>query len=136
MKFEFHQPIFKQVTYSGVTSLWQKLYQILIKFGFFMINSTKRGQYSSFWWQIWPNHQKQEVLWVNRVVEVAEASEAAWVFKAAKSLLRTSKLSKFLNSALFWSLEQNIFLVELWKIMVNFSTYSVRGCWGQNMSFL
>ena len=44
------------------------------------------------------------------VVEVVEASEAAeadavneaaGVFKASKSLLRTSKLSRFLNSALF-----------------------------------
>ena len=41
------------------------------------------------------------------VVEVAEASEAAEVndaagaFKASKSLLRTSKLSRFLNPALF-----------------------------------
>jgi hypothetical protein len=44
---------------------------------------------------------------VNKVVEVAEASEAnevneaAGVYKASKSLLRTSKLSRFLNSALF-----------------------------------
>ena len=51
---------------------------------------------------------------VNKVVEVAEASEAnevdeaAGVYKASKSLLRTSKLSRFLNSALFWSLEQII----------------------------
>ena len=43
-----------------------------------MINSTKRGQYWSFWWHIRSNHQNQEVSLVNRVVEVvAEASEAA-----------------------------------------------------------
>jgi hypothetical protein len=72
-----------------------------------MINSTKRGQYWSFWWQY---DQNQEVLCVNRVIEVAEASEAADAdelnkaaggFKASKSLLRTSKLSRFLSSALF-----------------------------------
>ena len=31
---------------------------------------------------------------------------------------------------MFW---QNIFLVELWNIMLNFSTFSVRGCWGQSI---
>ena len=65
-----------------------------------MINSTKRSQCWSFWWQIESNNQNQEVLWVNRVVEVAEASEAAEadevnetaeVSKVSKSLLRTTK---------------------------------------------
>ena len=34
-------------------------------------------------------------------VEAVEVNEAAGVFKASKSLLRTSKLSRFLNPALF-----------------------------------
>ena len=95
--------------------------------------STKRWQYWSFWWQIWSTHQNQEVIWVNRVVEVAEASEAAEadevieaveVSKASKSLLRTSKLSRFLNSALFWFLEQFFFWwnhEKSWGILALFS---------------
>ena len=86
-----------------------------------MIHSTKRGQNWSFWWQKSSNHQNQEVLCVNRVVEVAKASEAtetdevneaAGVLKASKSLMRTSKLSRSLNSALFLIFGTKIFLVE------------------------
>ena len=55
--------------------------------------------------------------------------------KAQKSLLKTSESSRFLNSALFWCFEKKFFGVEWWNIILNFSTFSVRGCWGQPMSF-
>ena len=124
-----------------LNSLWQKLYQILVKIWIFMINSTKRGQYWSFWWQIWSNHQNQEVLWVNRVVEVAEASEAAEAgevneageaSKAWKMTIVDFKVFQVLefnnfrtNITLFWCFEKKIFLTESWKLMLNICTFSV-----------
>ena len=108
-----------------------------------MIHFTKMDQYWSFWCQGWSTHQNQEVLWWNRAVEVGEANEvadadeadevneAAEVVRSEKSLLRTSVSSRFLNLALLWCFEKKNVLVESWKFMSNFSTLSVRGCWGQ-----
>ena len=104
-----------------------------------MIHSTKRDHYWSFCCQGWSNHQSQEVLCYDRDVEVDEAievaeavevNEAAKVLRPGKLLLRTSKSSRFFNSALFWYFERIIFLVESWNIILNFSTFSFRGCWG------
>ena len=110
-----------------------------------MIQSTKNDQYWSFWCQWWPNHQDQEVFWGNMAVEAVEASEvaeatevneAAEVCKAWKI---TTESSRFLKSIIwglillilvFW---KNFFLTESWKPMLNFSTFSVGGCWGQPM---
>ena len=39
--------------------------------------------------------------------------------------------SRFLNLALLWCFEKKNVLVESWKFMSNFSTLSIRGCWGQ-----
>ena len=44
-----------------------------------------------------------------------------------------SNSSRFLNSALHWAFEKKS--VESWNIILNFGTFSVRGCWGQLMSF-
>ena len=35
----------------------------------------------------------------------------------------------------FYYFEKNLFWVESWNIILNFSTFSVGGCWGQPMSF-
>ena len=51
--------------------------------------------------------------------------------KAWKSLLRTSVSSRFLNLALLWCFEKQNIWVESWNIMLNFSTLSVGGWWGQ-----
>ena len=56
--------------------------------------------------------------------------------KPGKSLLRTLESSRFLNSALFWCFVKKIFLVESWNIMLNFSTFSVGGYWGVDITFL
>ena len=107
-----------------------------------MIHSTKMDQHWSFWCQGWSNHQDQEVLWWNRAseaveaIEVAEADEvieAAEVLKPGKSLMRTSESSRFWFSALFWCFEKIKFWVESWNTILNFSTFSVGGCWGQPM---
>ena len=47
--------------------------------------------------------------------------------------MRTSESSRLLNQALFLCFETIFVLVESWSIMLNFSTFSVRGCWGQSM---
>ena len=44
------------------------------------------------------------------VVEALEVIETAEVLRSGKSLLRTLKSSRFLNSALFWCFGKNIFL--------------------------
>jgi hypothetical protein len=64
--------------------------------------------------------------------EVNEAGEDSWAWK---SLLRTPLSSRFLNS-MVWGLKLLYFVVlkkkltESWKLMLNFSTFSVGGCWG------
>ena len=72
--------------------------------------------------------QGQEVLCWNREVEVDEAiavAEAvevnvdAQVIRPGKLLLRNSKSSRFLNSALFWYFEKKIF-GRIWKYHVEF----------------
>ena len=96
----------------------------------------------SFGCQGWSNHQDQQKIWWNEAVEVIEAIEvveavevieAADVLRTRKSLLRTSEWSRSLNSALFWCFERTFVLVESWNVMLNFSTFSVGGCWGQTM---
>ena len=49
--------------------------------------------------------------------------------------MRTSKSSRHLNSVLFLCFEKKFFGVESWNIILNFSIFSVGGCWGQPMSF-
>ena len=82
-----------------------------------------------------PGNKNQEIVWWNRALKVGEASEvveadkvneALQILKPERSLLRTSELSKFLNSALFCCFETK-------SILLNFSTFPVRGCWGQLM---
>ena len=53
-------------------------------------------------------------------------SEVAEVLRLGKSLLRTSKSSRHLNSALFACFEKNIFWVELSNIILNFGTFFCR----------
>ena len=114
------------------------------KIGHFRIQSTTRDLCWSFWWQRWSNNQDQEVFWEKRAVEAVEASkvaedtevnEAAEVFKAWKSLLRTAELSRFFSSVI-WGLKSLNFdglKKKIYRIMLNFSTFSVRSCWGQPM---
>ena len=109
-----------------------------------MIHSTKRDHYWSFWCQEWSNNQDQQFFWWNEAVEVIKAIEAveadevieaAEVLRPGKPLLRTLESSRHLNSALFLCFEKKLFWVESWNIILNFCTFSVRGCWGQLMSF-
>ena len=140
--FSFFNLFLKKVTPAGLNSLRQKGYHILVKNGNLMIQSTKRGRYWSFGCQVWSNHQNKWILWWNEAVEVIEAIEvveaievieAADVLRTGKSLLRTSKLSRSLNPALFWCFEKEKFWVESWNIILNFSTFSVGDCWSQLM---
>ena len=55
-----------------------------------------------------------------------------------KSLLRTAESSRFL-SLVIWGLKSLYFdglkKIYFYRIMLNFSTFSVRGCWGQPLLF-
>ena len=68
-----------------------------------------------------------EVIEAIEVVEAVEVIEAAEVLRPGKSLLRTSKSSMSLNSALFGCFEKKKFWVESQNITLNFSTFSVGG---------
>ena len=55
----------------------------------------------------------------------------AW--KITTGDFRVIQVLEFSFILMFW---KNIFLgVESWNIRLNFSTFSIRGCWGQPMSF-
>ena len=110
-----------------------------------MIHSTKRKHYWSFWCQEWSSHQDQhffrwneavEVIEAIEVVEAVEVIEAAEVLRPGKSQLGTSESSRCMNLALFWCFEKIFLEVESWNIRLNFSTFSVRGCWGLPMLLL
>ena len=83
-----------------------------------------------FWW-----NEAVEVTEAIEAVEATEVAEAVEVLRPGKSLLRTSESSWHLISVLFLCSEKTFFGVESWNIILNFSTFSVRGCWGQPMSF-
>ena len=84
---------------------------------------------SNFWWI-----EAVEVIEATEVIEAVEVIETAEVLRPRKSLLRPKESSRSLNSALFWCFENKIIFDESWNIMLNFSTFSVRGCWGQPIS--
>ena len=52
-----------------------------------------------------------------------------------KSLLKTLGSSRHINSALFLCFEKKFFCVESWNIIMNFSNFSIGGCWGQPRYF-
>ena len=122
--------------------LTEKISDIRLKIGFLIVPYTKRDFYWSFWCQGWSNHQNEEKYWGNRAVEAVEAievaeadevTEAAEVLMPEKSLMRSSVSSRFWFSTLFWCFEKTKFGVESWNTTLNFSTFSVGGCWGQPM---
>ena len=138
--FEFHQPVINKVTSASLSSLRQKGYQILVKNWIFddplhkkrivlvicVLGMIQRWGRVNFLmkWGCW-GHWGHWGCWGCRGHWGCIGS------KAWKSLLRTSVSSRFLNLALLWCFEKKNVLVESWKFMSNFSTLSVRGCWGQ-----
>ena len=125
------------------TACGRKCIRYQWKTGLLMIHSTKRDWYWSFGCRGWSNHQDQwnfwwieavEVIEATEVIEAVEVIETVEVLRPGKSLLRSKESSKFLNSTLFWCFEKIFFLFESWNIMLNFSNFSARGCWGQPMS--
>ena len=119
MKFEFLQPVFlKSYIFWPQQPPTEIVSDTSENLDFSWLIPQKRASVGHFGTRGDQIIKEQEVLWVNRAVEVAEASEAAEagevnetaeVSKASKSLLRNSKVSRFLNSALFWSLENVCF---------------------------
>ena len=53
------------------------------------------------------------------------------VWKIITEDFRVIQVLEFSFILMFW---KNIFLFESWNIMLNFSNFSARGCWGQPMS--
>ena len=118
------------------------------KIGFLRIQSTTRDLCWSFWWQGWSNNQDQEVFWEKRAVEAVEAveasevaedtevNEAAEVSKAWKITFedcRVIQVLEFSNLRLKSLYFDGLKKIYFYRIMLNFSTFSVRGCWGQPM---
>ena len=99
----FHQPVFKKMTSAGLNSLQQKVYQISVKNRIFDDPFHKKGPVLAILvpGMIQQLHEAVEVIEAIEVVEAVEVIEAADVLRTGKSLLRTSKSSRSLNSALF-----------------------------------
>ena len=70
-----------------------------------------------------------EVIEATEAVEAVEVIEASEVLRSGKSLLRTSMSSRFLNSALLWGFEGKNVFGRIMKYHVEFSNFSVGGCW-------
>ena len=114
-----------------------------------MIHSTKNYLYWLFWCQWWSDHQDQEVFWGNWALEAVEASEVAEgaeVNEAAevpmaqkitsedfRVILDLELINWGTKIFLFGCFEKKRELTESWKPILNFSSFSVRGCWGQPM---
>ena len=78
-----------------------------------------------------------EAVEANEVSEAAEVNEAGQVSKAWKSTTVDFRIFQLLefnnfraNMTLFWFFEKKIVLTESWKLMLKFSSFSVRDCWG------
>ena len=103
-----------------------------------------------FLYQWWSDHQNKKDFWGNwaleaveasEVAEAAEVNEAGEVSKAWKILTVDFRVFLVLefnnfrtNIALFWCCEKNFFLTVSWKLLLNFSTFSIGGRWGRMKS--
>ena len=68
--------------------------------------------------------------WGCRGQGVTEVSEAVEVSKAWKITTEDFRVILVLE---FNNLRTKIILTESWKFLLNFSTFSIGGCWGQSM---
>ena len=84
----------------------------------------------------------EEFFWRNRAVEAVEASEvaeadevneAAKVSKGSKITTEDFRVIQVLEFSFILMFSKKNVLVESWTIRLNFSTFSVGGCWGQLM---
>ncbi len=104
------------------------------KIVFLMIHSIENYRYWLFWCQWWSDHQEQECFWGNWALEAVGANEVA----EATEVNEAEEVSKTWNVTsedfrVFQVIEFNI-LTELWKVVLNFSIFSVGGCWGRMWS--
>ena len=139
----FHQPVFKKVALTGLNSLRQKGYQILVKNWIFDDLPHKKGPLL--------------VILVTRMIQPSGSAiflmkwgcrghwghwgcRGCWghwgcrgskAWKITTGDFRVIHVLEFSFILMFW---KNIFFgLESWNIKLNFSTISVRGCWGQPM---
>ena len=75
-----------------------------------------------------------EAIEVEEVAEVNEAGEVSKTWKITTVDFRVFQVLEFnhfrTSITLFWCFEKTNFLTESWKLMLDFSIFSVRGCWG------
>ena len=70
------------------------------------------------------------VIFVPLMIKPLEATEAAKVPKSWKITTEDFRVILVLE---FNNLRTKIILTESWKFLLNFSTFSIGGCWGQSM---
>ena len=84
-------------------------------------------------WEIWVSVISfwKSNIEATEVLEAVEVIDTAEVLRPGKSLLKYKESFRFLNLGCF---EKKRKMFESWNIILNFSTFSVRGYWGQPMS--
>ena len=142
MTFGFYQPVFKKVLLAGLNSLWQKGYQISVKKRIFDDPFYQKGPLFVILvpGMIQPSGSVKKLMkwgcWGHWGHWGCRGCRGHWGCRGSKVWKITIWNSKIIEGLefsfilMFW---KNKILVESWNIKLNFSTYSIRGYWGQPM---
>ena len=105
--------------------------------GYFGASDDQIIRIRMFFWGNWT----LEAVEANELAEAAEVNEVNEVSKTWKITTEDFRVVYALefnnlrtNITLFWCFEKKNRLTESSKLVLNFSTFSVGGCWGQSMS--
>ena len=116
---------------------WWSIPQKITSIGYFGASDDQTIRIRKFFGGNWA----LEAVEASEVAEAAEVNEAGEVSKAWKITTVDFRVFQVLefnnfrtNITLFWCFENNNFSTESWKLMLNFSNFSVGGRWGRMRS--
>ena len=110
--------------------LWS-IPQKITSIGYFGASDGQTIRIRKFFWENWG----LEAVEASEVAEAAEVNEAAEVLKVQKITTEDFRVIQAFEIRFILMFWKKVFGVESWNIILDFSTFSVGGCWGQPMSF-
>ena len=141
LNFAYLTSFQKKMTSAGLNSLWQKKYQTSVKRWILDDPFHKKGLVLVIWvlGMIKPSGSVIFLMkWGCRGHWGCWGHWGHWgcrSFKAWKTTTEDFRVIQAFEFSFIFMFRKKIFGVESWNIILNFSTFSVGGCWGQLMSF-
>ena len=128
------RPPSERVPYiSEKLDFWWSIPQKITSNDYFGANDDQTIRIRRFFWGNW-TLEAVEASELTEATEVNDAGEVSKAWKITTVDFRVFQVLEFnnfrTNITLFWCFEKKIFLTESWKLMLNFSTFSVGGRWG------